>query len=459
MRKPRSQEPVAKRVARGGKQATPRARSALRERTTPRCDTREVEWTHEIEPRSRPVDVYLTLSPARTRVKGVAFGDQPLAELPGRKLRVLKLPKLEIREKQRLRFRVDAVGELPAITALSVQEPAADAAEEIEEVEERDERGVGEVGRQLAAKYQALLDARATEPFEKYREERRFFLRFDAWTNASVAEWLVGRDHETFGTSLCDEARQLFVNGMPDPFRDGSFVFDDPSGLTHLAEKLYGVALSRGHALPDGGRLRHDLGDRDVELAFLRPAKSLKQAIRRVATFLRAIFAPLDGPAAAPHAGLTRLEVAFALFASGHLHFLPKDEKDSIKTLLNCEPDSGFFFCFAEFALRACKAVPDQARYWFPIARLFVALEDAFLETYGPQVGPHSFSKYQREKRWEPLLPIEMVTDHVRWFRSEHPDASSLAELAMKHSANALHAAKDDVFKPRARPAALQRAR
>lgn len=428
----------------------------------PYCKDCVIKWRGRVTPPASPAHLYVTLASMRTQVTRLVFGKEVAEPRPMGELLVFKFPRVAFAAAECFEFKVDADGELPVVTGVSLQVPPPESGGEAAEVA-TDLAAAADLSGQLADRMKKLLETRAAQSFDPFRVERRFFLQFDAWTNATVAKWLVEPARKTFRDGLSSAAKALFVDAMPHPFGSTTPLFIDVEGLTSLAGTLYEKALSRGQALPEGPA-RAPRASLDLDLTMLRftpnqtpdepsPAFTPEQAvIDRVATFLEAIFGMHPHAAAAasaPANGLTQFERTFALFASGHLNFVSRLEPDPYQCELNCEPDSAFFFCFAEFAIQVCRLLENRRPYWFPLVRLFVALEDAFLEAYAPRLGPHCFDQYKRERRWMELVPEPELYDHVRRFMTDHPDVSSLEKLTMIHSTNALYAAKDMIFKPR----------
>ena len=74
---------------------------------------------------------------------------------------------------------------------------------------------------------------------------------------------------------------------------------------------------------------------------------------------------------------MTPLEEAFEKFANGELRDPNEGENPDY------EPDSGFYFAFAEFALVAIEANIDQD-VWSPLLNALVRTQEVFLSAYQP---------------------------------------------------------------------------
>lgn len=283
----------------------------------------------------------------------------------------------------------------------------------------------------------AMLRARARRRFPRDRAEAtRFLLRFDAWTNGSVLRHLLD---PKFARQLAGAERELFslgrnTKGVP-----------TPAEVNELAGWLMQCARDRAERLANRDP-SDPLNGEDVEAR--RRRQRMERLLDKVAVFLHATYwtgwPDRDGRVA-----IADLERAFAQFASGALAFVPAKEPDAYRSKLNAEPDSAYFFLFAEFALRACQrsgagAVED----WFQLARLFVALQDVFVARYGsPLMKRDLDDQYLREHRSRGRPPsLRDVLEHVERQKAMFPASADLEWLARAHEINLLHAGRDEVI-------------
>lgn len=364
---------------------------------------------------------YLAFAADRTTVRSVqlAPGGAPLApepsglwRTPGRRS-----------TRRSLALRIRWTGEPPQIAGVVVQ-PADHA--------NGGDAALAELRADERRRCLELLDARARRRFDRWSRETRFFLRFDAWTNPPVLSQLVD---EEFHRQLRGASLQLF--GMSEEVRREAPTAD------HIVELSIGLmqrARERAERLACG------------ELPEPKPrrARAVAATERRrfevVAQFLYKLFRG-RWPGTRTIASLEEIERAFALFAAGALAFVPLEETDAYRMKLNAEPDSAYFFAFAEFALLAVRLGVPQSSDWFSFARLFVALEDVFVARYGAPLQRHDLDEQYLRQQRSAGAPFELaeLREHLARYRQLYPTARQLDQLELAHTINVLHAARDEV--------------
>lgn len=368
--------------------------------------------------------LYLSFASDRSQVEAVAL-EPALERFVDLGTGIWRSPQKELK-RGKLALRVSWRGEPPQIAAV-VARPAAEAS-----AEARATQALKEVERKAC---RALLEERAGRRFAKWQRETRFLMRFDAWTNPPVLVQLLD---EEFVATLSRRARTQFA--LPPGLRESA---PRPEAINELAGRLMQAAREHAERLACG------------EAAPRSAALSRGEEFQKVERFLHAVFRRC-WPGGRADATIEEIERAFALFASGGLAFVAADESDAFRAKLNAEPDSAYFFAFAEFALTACSLGGPRASDWFSFARLFVALEDVFMAKYGAPARPRDLDlQYLREQRSaaKPLAWSELE-GHLDRFRKLFPNLKSLANLKLAHTINVLHAARDEIVKSLVLPAA-----
>lgn len=282
-----------------------------------------------------------------------------------------------------------------------------------------------------------LLDARSNDERVLSSAERRFFVRYDAWTFAEIR---AGLDDPKTSAALCPAAKRLFLERMPE--------CNFPPGLFGLVAAVLGRAvLDRVERYCDAGELPAVPELLEHEEQILRAAHlDLDRAIVRLAEYQERIF---DG-AFPPSGGLPSLdlEFVFARFTSGALGFLPppparpgRPVERTFADALNCEPDGWLFHAFAEFAWNAARVRTGRSAYWLALAQHFAALQEVWAWTYGPAIGARSRADYGRWRRraGEPI-PLAEIQALTAVYRKAYPTREALAQ---RLAWNALRAFKD----------------
>ncbi len=120
-------------------------------------------------------------------------------------------------------------------------------------------------------------------------------------------------------------------------------------------------------------------------------------------TIIRKHFA-LDSPE-----GLQRFERAYEMFANGELGlYLPKSGAWA------CEPSSGYYFLFAEFALLAADpsaplapALGPERRTWERLCNVLVRTQEVFCRVYAPaKDAKRDFAAYTATNYWNQRKPL-----------------------------------------------------
>lgn len=279
-----------------------------------------------------------------------------------------------------------------------------------------------------------LLDARARRRFERFSRETRFFLRFDAWTNPPVLSQLLD---EEFHRELRGATRQLF--GLSEEVRGEAPTAEQ---IVELSIGLMQRARERAERLACG----EPVDPKPRRARAVAPTE--RQKFESVARFLYKLFRG-RWPGTRSVATLEEIERAFALFAAGALAFVPLGETDAYRMKLNAEPDSAYFFAFAEFALQAIRLGVPQRADWFAFARLFVALEDVFVARYGAPLRRRDLDEQYLRQHRSARAPFELaeLREHVQRYRELYPTVDQLDQLELAHTINVLHAARDEVAK------------
>lgn len=288
--------------------------------------------------------------------------------------------------------------------------------------------------------FRALFEARAAAPFPGHPRARRFFQQLDAWSHPQ----LVGLLREpAFVATLSPAARERFVGAPLD-----RFPLRYPIALFQFAQSLFEVVKTRAEYLMEG---RFDLPALDLADGVWEPCADGAAAHRAIADYVRSIVelhfgrAPLDWDA---------LGDAFALFASGRLALLAPGTgaDDPIGSGLNGEPDSGYFFCFAELALQAAERarhVGEHDDFWWRFARITVVAQEFFLATYAAEVPERTFAHCVRASRkLRPELTLAAMRAHLA--AADLPvGAAALPALVQRHAENILCAGRDDFLRQR----------
>lgn len=236
-----------------------------------------------------------------------------------------------------------------------------------------------------------MLNARAKLPDNPIGRERRTMVRFDAWTDPRILRTL-----KEDWKSLSKEARELFCDQRPEI---------DPTELRCAFELITRVPLDRARKLAAGmsygvkvrvegqAKLLLDAA-KDSLLGRNAPAKPpervlLPALIKRMANYLHTIFRRHLSTRNTP---IKELEGLFARFASGALRIEVRGPQE----WMNAEPDSAFFFAFAEFCIQAAhfNANPGR-RWWISLGGLFAALQDVYCLRYHKDGGERRFTDYR----------------------------------------------------------------
>lgn len=289
----------------------------------------------------------------------------------------------------------------------------------------------------VASPLLALLDARAADELVLRSSERRFFVRYDAWTFPALRAVL---EDPAQVKKLSPAARRLFVDDMPP--------FEHPAGVfTLLAHVLGRQVLDRMEKFCTGGEMPAvpDLLDEERQI-LAKWGLTLDRALLAMAEYHERIFdaafpAKDDRPSLA-------LEGCIACFSAGMLHFVPAktapakgSSERTIGDPLNAEPDGWLYFAFAEFAWQAARVRTERSGYWLALAQHFAAMEEVYAWTYGPAIGPRDAGSYARWRRraGDPVAMREML-ELSALYRAKYPTSDALAK---RLAYNALRAFRD----------------
>lgn len=213
------------------------------------------------------------------------------------------------------------------------------------------------------ARYLAASTASAA-----HRRAQRMFVQYDAWCDPRLRRWLdVPENFE----HLSEPAYRLFVmprNRLPELGQDTLLL-----AFTLFVSRPFDRARTLGHggSYPTKVKPRHD---RFKQVG--ANAAECRRVIRELAEYQRAIFElsyPTRGER--PDRGL---ELAIAWFASGRLQI-----DDPGSEWMNAEPDSWFFFCFAEFCLQAAvREAKVVDPWWLRLGAVFASMQEFFRVRY-----------------------------------------------------------------------------
>jgi hypothetical protein len=382
----------------------------------------------ELPPIEREALVMVSFAPTRTMIGEVTTPSGAQLERHAKRagIRVVKLADLKQLSKVVAKWR----GETPRVKAAKAVASGTEA---------ENEAAIAAFIDEDDKEHLELLEDRANRHFADHQEERRFFFQFDAWSSPRILACLA---EEGFRNALSPAARRLFVDPQV------ALPFEDPDGFHNVTTRLIDRASSRAFKLIAADRLPTPFPDP----AIVFPPSGVgdhKEAMRRAARYVAAIAEQhFPGLGALEVAASQAFERAFVLFATGNLAFVPTDVEDGVFEELNSEPDSGFFFLFAELALGAIVVDEPHADCWFALARLFVACEDAFMALYdAPAQDRLRLVSYVRERRGsKPPQPVPEVLAQVARFKARFNDrATTLDKLSLTHSINLCHALRDAV--------------
>ena len=246
----------------------------------------------------------------------------------------------------------------------------------------------------------------------RYRQQR-MFVQFDAWTDPRFLGWLLKHGHRLRG-----HAKDLFVKGRP-KFDINLLICafallkDVPldRAIRRASEEVYGVPVRVSE---------------DVARLLETNHTTVREVIREVAAYLHKIFSrhfhQKGRTTPSP-----RLEAAFARFASGKLRI-----NAGIQQQLNSEPDSAYFFVFAEFCIQAAyyRARPSR-EWWLSLGGLFAALQDVYCLRYHRNGAQRRVAEYG-DMFYDGRRPIpdELLLDHVASVQARDGKLTKLAERA-----------------------------
>jgi hypothetical protein len=256
-----------------------------------------------------------------------------------------------------------------------------------------------------------LLIARADLLVGSQYRQQRMFVQFDAWTDPRFLGWLQKNGHLLRGN-----AKNLFVTRRP-PFNINLLI----CGFALLKDVPLDRAIRRASGQVYGVPVRVSA---DVARLLDANHTTVREVIREVAAYLHRIFSRHF-----QQKGRTtpspRLETAFARFASGQLRI-----KSGIQQQLNAEPDSAYFFVFAEFCIQAAyyRARPSR-EWWLSLGGLFASLQEVYCLRYHRNGAQRRVAEYG-DMFYDGRRPIpdEVLLDHAASVRVRDGTLSKLAE-------------------------------
>jgi hypothetical protein len=246
----------------------------------------------------------------------------------------------------------------------------------------------------------------------RYRQQR-MFVQFDAWTDPRFLGWL-----QDFGKRLPGKAKKLFESSRPS--------FDIKlliCGFALLKDVPLDRAVRRASGEVYGVPVRVS---KDMARLLKANHTTVREVIREIARYLHTIFSrhfhQKGRKTPSP-----RLETAFARFAAGKLRIHPGSQQQ-----LNAEPDSAYFFVFAEFCIQAAyyRAHPGR-KWWLALAGLFAALQDVYCLRYHRNGAQRRVAEYG-DMFFDGRRPIpdDLLLDHVASVQARDGTLSKLAERA-----------------------------
>jgi len=258
-----------------------------------------------------------------------------------------------------------------------------------------------------------LLIARADLLVGHRYRQQRMFVQFDAWTDPHFLGWLLRYEHLLLGN-----AKKLFVARRP---------------KININLLICGFALLKD--VPLDRAMRRASGQvykvpvrvsKDTARLLKANHTTVREVIREIAAYLHEIFSRHFR-----QKGRTTpsplLEAAFARFASGLLRISPGSQQQ-----LNSEPDSAYFFVFAEFCIQAAyyRAQPSR-EWWLSLGGLFSALQDVYCLRYHRRGAQRRVAEYG-DVFYDPRrpIPVDLLLDHVASVQARDGTLSKLAERA-----------------------------
>jgi len=265
-----------------------------------------------------------------------------------------------------------------------------------------------------------ILAARAAMSRAVLTPAMRMFVQFDAWSDPRLVEWI---DRNKNNRKVSKSVRDMFITLRP---RIKAVVLRCAFGL------LTGVPLERAKMLASG----QDYGipvkvPETMAIQLGTIGLSAADLIREIATFQHKIFHKHFPPQALPG---PELDLAFAHFAAGRLRVSAGPQE-----WMNAEPDSAYFFSFAEFCIQAAYVGASPGHeWWLSLGCLFAALQDVYCQRYHHKAGERRFEEYsdvwfdgsrvieddlllkmvQSVRRRDGTLPalVERVTWNAYWY-------------------------------------------
>ena len=250
----------------------------------------------------------------------------------------------------------------------------------------------------------------AAEKDQSKKPARRFFLRYDALTIATVVE---NHGDVVHGYQELEELLEL----PSVPFdRD---VFDV------MRIKLVLDILTRAGCYKQGKQYQSSYWDATKAGVELTPG------VKSVADYQMEIFR------AHPPA---KLEAFFTDFAVGELRYAKPLTPGYLS--FNAEPDGALFFAFAEFALLASDTAHGalDRSTWARLFQRFVMLEEVYVAAYGPRVAPWDWSAYSLDKCGDCPRPL---TEEELEELEAHYAGLEWSEIVWRHASNSYCAFRD----------------
>lgn len=229
------------------------------------------------------------------------------------------------------------------------------------------------------------LNARAAMELAPWKKERAFFLDYDGWCDPRYARHLRGPKE-----LLSDAAIGFFDVASPPPLAHPALLHCGFRLLTQLplnrARKAAG-GESYGVPVQVGG---------EVELLLAHHGLDAEKVVRGLADLQYAICDKHYPQGAKPERPSRALQLAFARFADGQLRIV-----HGATTQLNAEPDSAYFFVFAEFCIQGAHFAADPPKpkqpskeWWRRLAALFARLNDVYCARYKQPAAERRYESY-----------------------------------------------------------------
>jgi len=268
------------------------------------------------------------------------------------------------------------------------------------------------------------LHARAVLGFTRFAAERTFFLNYDGWCDPRYARHLRGPK-----ALLSDEVIRFFRVAKSPPLSHPALLQCGFRLLTHLPlDRARTAAAGKEYGIPV----------QVVEEELLLLGHHGLDAAKLIGGLAELQFAICDAhfpQGKKPQRPSRRLQLAFARFADGQLRLAQGET-----TQLNAEPDSAYFFVFAEFCIQAAHfaCAPSQG-WWRRLAALFARLNEVYVARYKQPAADRRYESYVATNYVDGLKSLttkqlEALIDEVE---KEDPSLEAIVDRVTKSAQKA----------------------